>query len=125
MVTVYRQTTPLTESQIENLIIGYCLRYRADMVKYELWIVFRECGESNYHMYKCLCKYREEIIEDEKNFFRCQMLWEANNELIKDISNILFFQKLGLKTIEGKVDKKGSLRSKYCNDYIIDCKVYR
>ena len=119
MVTVYHQTTPLTESQIENLTTGYCLQYRADMVKHELRNVFRDRAESNYYMYKCLCKYQGELIENGQNYFRCQMLMEPSRELIKDISNTLFFQKLGLKIIEHMVDKKGSLRSKYMIDQTI------
>ena len=125
MVTVYRQTTPLTESQIANVTTAYCLRYRADMAKHELRNVFQEHGESNYYMHKCLCKYQGEIVEDNQNYFRIQMLMEPNRELIKDMGNILFFQKLGLETMEYKVDKKGLLRSKYRNDHMIDFKVYR
>ena len=97
MVTEYRQTTLLTESQIANLTTAYCLRYRAVMAKHELWNVFRERGESNYYMYKCLCKCQGEIVEDNQNYFRCRMLMEPNRELMKDMSNILFFQKLGLE----------------------------
>ena len=125
MVTVYRQTRPLTESQIANLTTIYCIRYRVDLSKYELRNIFRECGESNYHVYKCLCKCKGEIVEDTRKYFRCRMLQEPNYHLIKDISNLLLFQKMGLEVVEDKVDKKGSLRSNFRNDYLVDFKVYR
>ena len=108
-----------------NLTMSYCLQYRADMAKYELWNVFRERGESNYHMYKCLCKYQEEIIEDTPKYFRCEMLEGPNYHWIKDISNTLFFQKMSWEVVEGSVDNKGSLRSNFRNNYLIDFKVYR
>ena len=65
------------------------------------------------------------MVEDTPKYFRCRMLQEPNYHLIKDISNLLFFQKMGLEVVEDKVDKKRSLRSNFRNDYLIDFKVYR
>ena len=84
MVTVYCQTTPLKESQIANLTTVYCVRYRVDLAKYELQNIFPERGELNYHVYRCLCKYKREIVEDTPKYFRCRMLQEPNYHLIKD-----------------------------------------
>ena len=81
------------------------------LAKYELRNIFRKHGESNYHVYKCLCKYKGGIVEDTPKYFRCRILQEPNYHLIKDISGLLFFQKMGLEVVEDKVDKKGSLRS--------------
>ena len=113
MVTVYCQTMPFTESQIANLTMVYCVRYRISLVKHKLRNMFQERGESNCHVYKCLSKYKGEIVEDTPKYFRCRMLQEPNYHLIKDISNLLFFQKMGLEVVEDKVDKKGSLRSNF------------
>ena len=69
MTTVYRQKEPLTNSQISILTQTYCRWYAAWEARDELHDVLHNKGESNYHIYKCLCKYSGKILEETPKYF--------------------------------------------------------
>ena len=119
MARVYHQRKPLTDSQIRILTNTFCHCYNAWKARDELHNVLQEKGQSNYHIYKCICKYKDEIVQDEPNKFHAKLKVDPHREILKDISTNLMFRKLNL-TI-----KKGSLRSQYADEYIMGFLVYK
>ena len=94
MVTVFRQKEPLTDSQIYILAYNYCNRYNAWDARNKLKEVLKIKGESNYDIYKCLCKYKDQMVEEKPKSLHCQMKYDPNFHLFKDIDTNLMYQKL-------------------------------
>ena len=119
MAMVYHQRMLLTSNQIINLSQIWTRRYNAQMAENELKNILRKRGKSYYDVYKCICKYKGELIKEDKKSFRARLEVYCNRELLKDINTKLFFKKLNL-TVE-----KAPLRSPYMNKYIMEFVVYK
>ena len=118
-VGVFHQKEPLTDSQTCILSNSCSQRYDAWVAKSELYNVLPKYGKSIYHIYKCLCQYRGQIIEEKPNKFWCQILVEKNHDLLRDIDTTLSFQKQKL-TVQREL-----LHSKYKDNYLIEFIVYK
>ena len=70
-------------------------------------------------MHKCICKYKDELIEKDKKSFRAKLKVGRDRELLKDINMKLFFKKLNLMV------EKVLLRSPYMDKYIMEFIVYK
>ena len=120
MAMVYHQQMLLTSSnQIINLSQIWTCRYNAQMAENQLKNILQERGESYYNMYKCICKYKGELIEEDMKSFCTRLKVDRNREPLKDINTKLFFKKLNLMV------EKAPLRSPYMDKYIMELIVYK
>ena len=73
MARVYHQRELLTDSQLCILTNTFCHCYNACEAKDELHDVLSSKGQSNHYIYKCICLYKGEILQDEPNKFHCKL----------------------------------------------------
>ena len=83
----------LAESQINILTDTYWRLYDAWFVREELQQVFLERGESQYWIYKVLVKCQGQILEDGRDGYRAEMLYNQNRDLYDHLQKHCFFVK--------------------------------
>ena len=109
----------LAESQINILTDTYWRLYDAWFVREELQQVFLERGESQYWIYKVLVKCQGQILEDGRDGYRAEMLYNQNRDLYDHLQKHCFFVK------KKRTVHTARLHSRYNDDYSIEFVVRR